>query len=120
MGLNGLFGIASFLPNFYVISMSTGQSSSGITMNIIRFITLFIYNRPNKKVEKIFLETLIYYFVSCLICLISLIFCFIIYKDKYFISKFKESGQISEEEIPSANKSLISISEGNNIVKYFP
>lgn len=119
MGLNGLYGIASYLPDTYVISMTTGNSISGIFMNIVRYITIYIYYSPNEEEkDKQFFETLIYYSISTLICIISLIFTFIVYNDEYFKSKFKQSGEL-ELELPSHKISLVSVSDTeNNVINF--
>jgi hypothetical protein len=119
MGLNALYGIAGYLPENYIISMNTGQAFSGIFMNIIRYLTLYFFfeselnSKENK--EKKYYESLIYYLISAFICLISLIFCFIVYEDKYFQMKLRNSGEfkikmiIKESEILTSNRTSLNL-----------
>ena len=102
MGLNALYGIAGYLPEHYIIAMNTGQAFSGIFMNIIRYLTLYFYfsNKltPEENIEKKYYESLIYFSISAFICLISLIFCYIIYEDNFFQKKLRNSGEFKELE----------------------
>ena len=97
MGLNGLYGITAYLPETYFISLILGQAFSGIFMNIVRYFTLYFYfdNKltPEENIENKFYESLIYYSAAIFICLVSLILCFVVYKDEYFQKKLKDSGE---------------------------
>lgn len=95
MGLNAMYGILGHLPENFIIAFNTGQAFSGIFMNVIRYLTLYFYFSskltPEENMQKQFYESLIYYSISALISFISLIFCFIIYEDKFFQQKLKNS-----------------------------
>jgi hypothetical protein len=103
MGLSALYGLASFFPEIYVINITTGISFSGIFMNIIRYLILYLFYSPNETKEKEFIESLLYYSVSTFVCLICLILIFIIYKNEYFISKLKYTNEINNKNNKNNN-----------------
>jgi cytoskeletal protein RodZ len=102
MGLSSIYAIASFLPQIYVINITTGISFSGIFMNLTRFLILFLFNSQDESKEKEFIESLIYYGVSIFVLIICLILTFLVYKNEYFLSKFKEANE-NTNETPNPN-----------------
>ena len=80
---SGFFGLASFFPREMIISLSTGQGISGILMNVIGYIVIASVNTGNKDDdEKI--GAIIYFAISGLILLLTLITLLFAFKTDYF------------------------------------
>ena len=80
---SGFFGLTSFFPRKMIIYLSTGQGLSGILMNIISFIVISCVNTGNKD-EDAKLSAIIFFSISGLILLITLITLLLAYKTEYF------------------------------------
>ena len=80
---SGFFGLTSFFPRKMIIYLSTGQGLSGILMNIISFIVISCVNTGNKD-EDAKLSAIIFFSISGLILLITLITLLHAYKTEYF------------------------------------
>ena len=93
---SGFFGLSSFFPREMIISLSTGQGISGILMNVIGYIVIASVNTGNKDDdEKI--GAIIYFSISGLILLITLIVLLFAFKTEYFshyLSKTKDFNKL--------------------------
>ena len=93
---SGFFGLASFFPKEMIISLSTGQGVSGILMNIIGYIVIAAVNTGNKDDDEQ-LGAIIYFSISGLILLITLVtLLFAFRKDyfRYYLGKTKDFNKI--------------------------
>lgn len=80
---SGFFGLASFFPKEMIISLSTGQGVSGILMNIIGYIVIAAVNTGNKDDDEQ-LGAIIYFSISGLILLITLVTLLFAFRTDYF------------------------------------
>jgi len=100
-GINGLYGIVSFLPLKCVLALSTGHGFAGILMNIIRYITLLGFFSRELSVEEFksnkFYESIIFFSFSALVCFFCLLSAFYLYKNEYFQIKLRKSGEFSND-----------------------
>ena len=93
---SGFFGLASFFPKEMIISLSTGQGVSGILMNIIGYIVIAAVNTGNKDDDEQ-LGAIIYFSISGLILLITLITLLFAFRTDYFryyLGKTKDFNKI--------------------------
>jgi len=98
---SGFFGLTSFFPRKMIIYLSTGQGISGILMNIISFIVISCVNTgDNGKNAK--LGAIIFFSISGLILLITLIILLLTYKTdffKYYLRTTKDFNNNNKSEI---------------------
>lgn len=93
---SGFFGLASFFPKEMIISLSTGQGVSGILMNIIGYIVIAAVNTGNKDDDEQ-LGAIIYFSISGLILLITLVTLLFAFRTDYFryyLGKTKDFNKI--------------------------
>ena len=93
---SGFFGLASFFPKEMIISLSTGQGVSGILMNIIGYIVIAAVNTGNKDDDEQ-LGAIIYFSISGLILLITLVTLLFAFRTDYFryyLGKTKDFSKI--------------------------
>ena len=94
---SGFFGLASFFPKEMIISLSTGQGVSGILMNIIGYIVIAAVNTGNKDDDEQ-LGAIIYFSISGLILLITLVTLLFAFRTDYFryyLGKTKDFNKIA-------------------------
>ena len=106
----GFFNLVSYFPLEMIVSLSTGQGFSGIAMNILQYIVLVsvtsdTMDDDEDEKERIYkIRGWIFFSVSCLILLISLILLLINYNTEYFqyyLNKAKNtnSGEDATKEL---------------------
>ena len=116
---SGFFGLASFFPREMIISLSTGQGISGILMNIIGYIVLMAVNTGNED-DDAKLGAIIFFSISGLILLITLITLLIAFKTEYFrfylgnTKEFENKLQKIENEIENQAITTTSTASQNN------
>ena len=96
---SGFFGLASFFPKEMIISLSTGQGVSGILMNIIGYIVIAAVNTGNKDDDEQ-LGAIIYFSISGLILLITLVTLLFAFRTDYFryyLGKTKDFNKIDSK-----------------------
>ena len=103
---SGFFGLTSFFPRKMIIYLSTGQGISGILMNIISFIVISCVNTgDNDKNAK--LGAIIFFSISGLILLITLIILLCAYKTdffKYYLGTTKDFNYKKSEKENNENE----------------
>ena len=116
---SGFFGLASFFPREMIISLSTGQGVSGILMNIIGYIVLMAVNTGNED-DDAKLGAIIFFSISGLILLITLIVLLIAFKTEYFrfylgnTKEFENKLEKIENEIENQAITTTSTASQNN------
>ena len=98
---SGFFGLTSFFPRKMIIYLSTGQGISGILMNIISFIVISCVNAGDDD-KNAKLGAIIFFSISGLILLITLIILLLTYKTdffKYYLRTTKDFNNNNKSEI---------------------
>ena len=96
----GFYGLTSFFPLEIIISLSTGQGISGILMNIIGYTVLASVDTGDNDKDNKF-GAIIFFSISGLILLLSLIILFFAFQTdyfKYYLSKTKDFNKSEEEK----------------------
>ena len=108
----GFYGLVSFFPMELIVSLSTGQGLSGISMALIQYIVLLTIESDGKDDKPIIIQGLVFFISSIIILLISLVILLISYNKEFFQyylnKKDDKPGASSEIEM---NESLGSITE---------
>lgn len=108
----GFYGLVSFFPMELIVSLSTGQGLSGISMALIQYIVLLTIESDEKDDKPIIIQGLVFFISSIIILLISLVILLISYNKEFFQyylnKKDDKPGASSEIEM---NESLGSITE---------
>jgi hypothetical protein len=111
----GFYGLVSFFPMELIVSLSTGQGLSGISMALIQYIVLLTIESDGKDDKPIIIQGLVFFISSIIILLISLVILLISYNKEFFQyylnKKDDKPGASSEIEM---NESLGSIDERVN------
>ena len=111
----GFYGLVSFFPMELIVSLSTGQGLSGISMALIQYIVLLTIESDGKDDKPIIIQGLVFFISSIVILLISLVILLISYNKEFFQyylnKKDDKPGASSEIEM---NESLGSINERVN------
>ena len=115
---SGFFGLASFFPKEMIISLSTGQGVSGILMNIIGYIVIAAVNTGNKDDDEQ-LGAIIYFSISGLILLITLVTLLFAFRTDYFryyLGKTKDFNKIDStiESLDNQGITTRSTADQNN------
>ena len=75
---NNLYDILSNFPKEYLIYKNTGQGLSGISINIIRFFTIFVFSNLNiEEKTRRFYELVIFYSISAVFSILAIILVFV-------------------------------------------
>ncbi len=97
--LSCIFGIVSYLPFTYIIALSTGQGIAGILMNIIRYIFIIIFGVNSKDEDAIIKSAIGFFSFSALIILVCMVFTGHLYKNRYFKSQMRHSGEFDVKSL---------------------
>lgn len=97
IALSCFYSIISFLPFQYIIAFSTGQGIAGILMNVTRYIIVASLGNPEDE-KNIILGSMIFFSIAAIILVICIVFVFIVYKNPYFISQMRTSGEFPVEQ----------------------
>ena len=96
----GFFNFVSYFPLEMIVAFSTGQGFSGISMNVLEYILIFIIDTEGDQFEKgLTIKAWIFFGVSSLILVISLILLFVSLKSdytKYYMNKIKDEDKRTE------------------------
>lgn len=95
--LSNLYAITSFLPFEFIIAFSTGQGFAGIIMNVTRYVILASFGANSETEKNIVLGSLIFFGISAFIIGMSIVFLLLVYKDPYFKSQMRNSGEFPIE-----------------------
>ena len=116
---SGFFLLASFFPRKMIIYLSTGQGLSGILMNIISYIVISSVNTRNND-DNAKLGAIIFFSISGLILLITLLILLFAFKSEYFKYYLKKTKDFNiknldkiEEEINKMRITINSTSSQN-------
>jgi equilibrative nucleoside transporter 1/2/3 len=88
----GFFNFVSYFPLDLIVAFSAGQGFSGITMNVLEYLVLFL--APGKEEHLIVLRAWIFFGVSALILVLCLILVLYNYNSeytRYYLSKGNKS-----------------------------
>ena len=100
---SGFFAFVSFFPKEQIVALSTGQGFSGIIMNIIEYFILFFIGDKKDK-TKLFIGAIIFFSISSVILLITLIVLIFSLNTEYF-KYYLELQDIEEiNEIDAGNE----------------
>ena len=109
----GFYGLVSFFPMELIVSLTTGQGLSGISMALIQYIVLFTIKSGEDNDDKpIIMQGLVFFISSIIILVVCLVILLISYNKEFFQyylnKKDDKPGTSSEKEM---NESLSSINE---------
>ena len=125
----GFFNLVSFFPLEMIVSLSTGQGFSGIAMNILQYIVLVsvtsdTMDDDEDEKERIYkIRGWIFFSISCLILLISLILLLLNYNTEYFqyyLNKAKSTTNSGDEATKELIDSEASPDDQRDIIEQTP
>ena len=96
---SGFYALGSFFPLNNIVSLSTGQGASGILMALLGLFIRYVVNTDDEQ-KDLRNGALIFFGVSLLLSIITLLSLFYIYKSKY--GKY----HLSKVEIEDINKEI--------------
>ena len=98
--------------------MSTGQGFAGIIMNIVRYITLFSFFSTKSEGDELrnkkFLESIIFFSFSVLVCVACTICTYVIFNNEYFKFKLRNSGEFPDNISSITTETNVGLDEKNN------
>ncbi len=107
--LSNLYAITSFLPFEFIIAFSTGQGLAGILMNLTRYVILASFGSNSGTEKNIILGSLIFFGISAFITGLCIVFLLLVYKNPYFKSQMKNSGEFPVD----GNSDYVQIADSN-------
>lgn len=90
------YGIMAFFPVANIILFSAGSAVCGILMNVIRYILLASIKGDDEKNNQI-LGAWIFFSISALVMLITLIFVLVTYRVEYFIYLLQNTDEVTAD-----------------------
>ena len=93
---SSLFGMVSFFPLKCVIALGTGQSLSGLVINILRYIILiFLGDSENVLIQGSF----IFFFVSSIIMAICIYYSYCLFNNIYVIRVLNSTKETKKDKL---------------------
>ena len=111
---SGFFALGSFFPLKNIVSLSTGQGVSGIFMALLGLFIRYVVNTDNEE-KDLKNGALIFFGVSLLLAILTLLSLFYIYKSKY--GKYHLSKENNEDNNNNNNNHEDLQSKEENIDK---
>ena len=90
------YGIMAFFPVANIILFSAGSAVCGILMNVIRYILLASIKGDDEKNNQI-VGAWIFFSISALVMLITLIFVLVTYRVEYFIYLLQNTDEVTAD-----------------------
>ena len=90
------YGIMAFFPVANIILFSAGSAVCGILMNVIRYILLASVKGDDEKNNQI-VGAWIFFSISALVMLITLIFVLVTYRVEYFIYLLQNTDEVTAD-----------------------
>jgi len=122
--LSNLYAITSFLPFEFIIAFSTGQGLAGIIMNLTRYAILASFGANSGTEKNIILGSIIFFGISAFIIGLCIVFLILVYKNSYFITQMKNSGEFpvenNEEKLMTSDenqKNVVNENSSSNVIK---
>lgn len=97
------YGIMAFFPVANIILFSAGSAVCGILMNVIRYILLASITGDDEKHNQI-VGAWIFFSISSLVMLITLVFVLVTYRVEYFIYLLQNTDEVTPEMLKLIQK----------------